>query len=194
MHKLGLNSRHPFFSSNDFTITATTIMTSSFANLIISQNNLQWAKRPFIKPFFRNTNRQYFISYSNPHSYQYVTCTHFLPFFFFVFLKKQNTHQCQANWTYRAPLLKPFFFSKQWTAFIHIGLDKWLNYLKILSQYAGFINTCFTSQKKKCKQTWLQRQENPAGTFSGQQKLRHGGYVQTPDRAQLPDRTRFSVL
>ena len=147
MHRLSLNSRHPFSSSNDLTITATTIMTSSLANLIINQNNLHWAKRPFIKPFFRNTNRHihvYLISYSNPHSYQCVTCTHFLPLFFF---KKQNTHQCQANGTYRAPLLKPFFF-KQWTAFIHIGLDKWLNYLKILSQYAGFINTCFTRKMK----------------------------------------------
>ena len=150
MHRLGLNSRHPLSSSNDLTITATMIMTSSLANLIITQNNLHWAKRPFIKLFFRNTNRHIFdiifkssfISMCDLHSFS-------PSFFFFFFFKKQNTHQCQANWTYRAPLWKPFFFFKQWTAFIHIGLDKWLNYLKILPQYAGFINTCFTSQKKK---------------------------------------------
>ena len=60
-----------------------------------------------------------------------------------------------------------------------------IKYLNILSQYAGFINTCFTSKKKnknknkinkkkkkkKCKE---RRQENPAGTFSAQQKQRHG--------------------
>ena len=178
MHRLGLNSRQPLSSSNDLTITATTIMTSSLANFIISQNNLHWANRPFIKhvkPFFRNRNRHIFDIIFKSSFMSMCDLHSFSPSFFF--FKKQNTHQCQANWTYRAPLLKPFFFFfffKQWTAFIHIGLDKWINYLKILSQYAGFIKTCFTSQKNKCKQTWLLRQKNPAGTFSGQQKLRHG--------------------
>ena len=39
MHRLDLNSRHPVSCSNDLTTTATTIVTSSRTNLIISQNN-----------------------------------------------------------------------------------------------------------------------------------------------------------
>ena len=93
VRRLGLNSHHPLSSSNDLTTTATTIMTSSCANLIISQSNLHWAKRPFINPFFRNTNHHIFditfkSSMCDLHS--------FSPSFFF-FLKKQNTHQCQTH-------------------------------------------------------------------------------------------------